>query len=296
MNPLIATQCTNNRETKDGWGPFQAHRNRVTEHLRVGETPGGARLCVLGAGNCNDLDLSALRAGYHEIHLVDLDAAALADGVARQGLAADAGVYCHGGVDVTGVLDRLAGWSARSLIEAVDLAACVAEPLRRVAPSLPGPFTVVASTCLLSQLIGAVVQTVGASHPCFVPLLQAVRTGHLRLLSRLAAPGGYGVLITDVVSSETAPTLATLPEDALESTLVELIRQGNFFHGLNPFALTAAFRTDPVVRARATDVQALPPWRWDLGPRLYAVWGLKWRRPVLGHDSGKTVGSVAAGL
>ncbi len=280
MNPLIESQYANNRETKDGWRPYQAHRHRVTEHLRDGKTPEGARLCVLGAGNCNDLDLGALRAGYHEVHLVDLDAAALADGVARQGLTADAGVYCHGGVDVTGVLDRLAGWSAGRVIEAEDLAACAEEPLRRVAPALPGPFTVAASTCLLSQLISAVVQAVGASHPCFLPLLQAVRAGHLRLLSRLAAHGGYGVLITDVVSSQTVPTLATVPENALESTLVELIRQGNFFHGLNPFALTAAFRTDPVVSAQATDVQALRPWRWDLGPRLYAVWGLRWRRPM----------------
>jgi hypothetical protein len=278
MNRLIESQCANNRESKEGWGLYQAHRNQVTEHLRAGKTPGGARLCVLGAGNCNDLDLGVLRTGYREIHLVDLDAAALADGVARQGLAADAGIHCHGGVDVTGVLDQLAGWSPGSVIPAADLAACVEEPLRRAAPALPGPFTVAASTCLLSQLINAAFQALGASHPHFLSLIRAVRTGHLRLLNRLIAPGGRGVLITDFVSSQTVPNLAKLPESALESTLVELIRQGNFFHGLNPFALIAAFRDDPVVGSQATDVQSLRPWRWNLGPRLYAVWGLKWRR------------------
>src|SRR5262249_21905853 len=151
-------------------------------------------------------------------------------------------------------------------------------PLRRAAPALPGPFTVAASTCLLSQLINAVVQAVGATHPRFLPLIQAVRAGHLRLLNRLIAPGGRGVLITDFVSSQTVPNLATLPENALENTLVELIRQGNFFHGLNPYALIAAFRGDSAASSGAIDVQSLRPWRWNLGPRLYAVWGLKWRR------------------
>ncbi len=278
MNSLIQMQFTNNRDSRDGWGVYRSHREKVTDHLRPGSAAGAARLCVLGAGNCNDLDLGALQSVYREIHLVDLDAEAVAQGVARQGCGEQTGLHVHGGVDVTGVLELLGQWTPQTVVRAAELSACVEEPLRRVLPALPGPFTVAASTCLLSQLINAVLQAVGERHPCFLELIQTVRAGHLRLLAQLVAPGGYGVLITDVVSSETFPALATIAESALESTLVELIRQRNFFHGLNPWALIAAFRTDPVLRSQVAEVQALRPWRWNLGPRLYAVWGLKWRR------------------
>jgi len=46
----------------------------------------------------------------------------------------------------------------------------------------------VASTCVLSQLIEVVIQSVGVAHPRFLELVQAVRIGHLRLLMHLVAP------------------------------------------------------------------------------------------------------------
>lgn len=277
MNPVTKLQVEQNRGSRDYWEVFAGHRRKVTA-LLGGPESRGSRLCVLGAGNCNDLDLNTLVDDYREVHLVDLDADALAAGVARLGLADDSRVQCHGDVDLTGMLDVLTNCSPHTEIRDADLAAWIEEPTRRMQSTLPGPFEIVASTCLLSQLIDAVMQTVGESHPRFLELVQAVRAGHLRLLTELIAPGGVGVLMTDVVSSDTVPDLVSVPERALSRKLVQLIRERNFFHGLNPAVLVSLLGSDPVLSSRVAKVEPILPWHWNFGPRCYAVCAMKvWR-------------------
>ena len=84
MNALAELQFEYNATSRDCWGRFRAHRDKVTG-LLSNATPAN-RLCVLGAGNANDLDLNVLLHFYREMHLTDLDADALCRGVARQGL------------------------------------------------------------------------------------------------------------------------------------------------------------------------------------------------------------------
>jgi hypothetical protein len=139
-------------------------------------------------------------------------------------------------------------------------------------------FDVVASTCLLSQLISAVVSTVGERHPQFLEAIQGVRLGHLRLLADLIVPGGKGLLITDIVSSDTFPVLGTVPHEALPGVLVQLLRVQNFFHGLSPSVMMSVLRNDPFLASRVEALEGIPPWRWDLGVRVYAVLGLTWKR------------------
>ncbi len=278
MNPLANRQVEFNRATLDGWRTFAAHRDRVMEILCAGSDPARSRLCVLGAGNCNDLDLPRLLRSYREIHLVDLDADALARGIARQHLADTPAVKSYGGVDVTGVLGVLAATAPDGEMGAALLDALVAEPVRQVGSILPGPFDVVASTCLLSQLIGTLAETVGETHPQFPEMMQAIRTGHLRLLAHLIAPGGAGALITDFVSSDSHPPLRTVPEESLFGVIAQLISERNFFHGVNPAVLLSLFRSDPVLAREIAGVEAGRPWRWDLGPRVYAVCALTARK------------------
>jgi hypothetical protein len=248
MKRLAKHQAENNAAADaDCWERFGVHRARTTALVCPAPGPGPSRLCVLGAGNCNDLDLAALLRRHGEAHLVDLDAAALARGVERQGLAGHPAVRLHGGTDLTGALDALAGWSPASPVSEEELAACRVGPLRRARPALPGPFDVAASTCLLTQMIQCVVRALGEGHPRFVEVLRAVRAGHLRLLADLVAPGGTGVLVTDVVSSDTFPSLASVGEGQLPALLGRLVREGNFFHGANPAALASDFLADPAI-------------------------------------------------
>jgi hypothetical protein len=276
-NPLADRQSDLNQTSRGRWEEFAGHRGQVTSVLCAG-AKGTSRLCVLGAGNCNDLDLAALLKAHPEAHLVDLDAAAVRDGVARQGQERNPAVACHGGIDLTGLLGVMANWTPSAELADADLAMCREAPTRTAAAALPGPFDVVASTCVLSQLMQTVVLAVGEGHPRFVELLQAVRCGHLRLLAHLIAAGGTGYLITDVVSSETFPELPTVPPRTLPEALARLARAGNFFHGVNPILLPTLFARDSVLGEQVRDAEALPPWCWNLGPRQYAVCAVRVRK------------------
>jgi hypothetical protein len=247
---------------------------------------------VLGAGNCNDLDLPALLGAYRAVHLVDLDGEALAAGVARQGLAGHPAVRLHEGLDLTGVLGRLSAWSPGSAIPEGELAACAEAPLREVRPALPGPFEVATSVCLLSQLLNGVVRTAGEKHPRFLEALRAVRAGHLRLLADLVAPGGTGALVTDVVSSDSFPALAAAPERLLPALLGQLVRERNFFHGVNPAVLASVFENDPAVAPQVTGLEWALPWLWDFGPRVYLVCACTFRKraaPLVSQGSRPSV-------
>ena len=71
-----------NEQTKDAWDLFASHRVQMTALIEqaVGVLPlsfGKPTLCVLGAGNGNDLDLAKIAPQFSEIRLVDLDPTAL---------------------------------------------------------------------------------------------------------------------------------------------------------------------------------------------------------------------------
>jgi hypothetical protein len=277
MNDPRARQIAFNAESRHQWENFAGHRQTATRLLCAQAAHGGRRLCVLGAGNCNDLDLVLLLKSFREVHLVDLDTEALALGVARQGVANDSRLHCHGGLDLTGALDAIATWSAHDPIPPEQVQGLAEWPGLRVAPALPRPFDVVASICLLSQLIGNAFHATGERHSQFLSLVQAIRAGHLRLLCDLTAPGGTVLLITDVVSSDTFPSLGALPDSALPELLPRLARERNYFHGLNPALLPSIFQQDPILQARVIGLEPVAPWRWNLHDRVYLVWALKAR-------------------
>lgn len=277
MNRVIEHQLQLNASSRDRWETFAAHRARVTE-LLCGGAKASARLCILGAGNGNDVDYPRLVGGFAEIHLVDLDGEAQVQGLARQGLAGHPAIHLHGGIDVTGMIDRISCWGPATEIGDNDLAGCRDLPLTRVRPGLPGPFDVAASTCQLSPLIHSIVQTAGEQHPRFLEAVQAVRLGHLRLLAELVAPGGVGVLVSDVVSSDTAPALTAVSPEVLPVLLGQLIQQHNFFHGVNPAVLMSLLRSEAMQTLQVRNPKGLPPWRWDIGPRTYAVCAVRFER------------------
>ena len=77
---------------------FRGHRQQLTALiLQTAPAAPSGRLCVLGAGNAYDLELEALLAAFAEVHLVDIDAHALAR--ARTRVAPDVGT-----VSVTAVV------------------------------------------------------------------------------------------------------------------------------------------------------------------------------------------------
>ena len=113
-------------------------------------------------------------------------------------------------------------------------------------------------------------------------MLIAIRDGHLKLMEKLIRPGGAGVLITDFVSSDTLPELATI-DDAPETVLAtarKAIDQRNFFTGTNPWAMK-----DALAKLISEDPfepwSIAPPWRWQIGEkRSYLVTAINFSKPL----------------
>src|SRR6266487_2091139 len=106
---IAAEQARQNRTTQNQWLLYASHRRHI-ERLIVPETRGTGRICILGAGNCNDLDLRWLADVYREVHLFDLDPSALESAIRRQNVGS-ASICCHAPVDLTGIAARVAAWA-----------------------------------------------------------------------------------------------------------------------------------------------------------------------------------------
>jgi hypothetical protein len=277
MDRLGRRQVTANATSRDQWEAFAAHRRCLTAALGREAMGRGSRLCVLGAGNANDLDLTALLSVHHEVHLVDIDSEALSSGAQRQGVAKHPGLRLHGGVDVTATLGFMSDWTPNSELGPADFDAMAAWPASRTAVVLPGGFDRVASACMLTQILETAAHSLGTDHRQLADARAALLVGHLRLLARLAARGGEGVLVTEITSSETIPELPALATDEVAELLTQLGRNGKHYRGVHPRQLLSTLRADSTLRpliARATE---LMPWRWRLHDRTYLVGAIRFR-------------------
>jgi hypothetical protein len=276
----VRLQAKANRSTRDHWTYFESHRAEIQKLVVPAfHAPGTGRLCVLGAGNCNDIDLRELAEAFAEVHLVDIDGAALESAVRRQGAEAFPPVRLHGGVDLTGIAARFAAWETSPPTPA-DVRAAAREAVEAPPPDgVRGPFDVVLSPCLLSQLVGYASDMLGKTHPLRRELLLALRTRHLRMLVDLLKPGGSAVLVCDVASSDGVPALGADRKPDLSDLLNRLAYTGRHFDGLAPQAVEAALKSDPLTAPLLGHVQLVRPWLWRLGPkRTFLVYAAIIRR------------------
>jgi hypothetical protein len=267
-----------NRQARDDWELFTGHRARLTAAI-AGLADGGA-LCLLGAGNCNDVDLAALSERFAEIHLVDIDPAGLDRAKQRQPPEVRRRLVAHGGVDLTGVLGRIDRWKTRPPDERA-LVEAVAEGTAAIAAALPaGQMDVAVSCCLMSQLGWCIEVALGTDHPAQVDVKIATIAVHLRTLAALCRPGGAALLASDVISSDHYP-LDELPPDAdLRALADRLLPQRELVYlSASPVLVARTLRQDPVLREAFAAPAALTPWLWSgrLG-RTYLVYPQVLRR------------------
>ncbi len=265
-NPLAAIHAARNRDTRGDRDAYATHRARVTRLLiEAGRDAHVDRLCVLGAGNGNDLEPALLAQGFAHVALVDVDADALHHAAQRwrQDRLALVPEF-----DVTGVLDAMRDTRADddTSIDALHRAIQAAQPAVS-----GGPYNVVASTCMLSQVLGNVVATLGRSHPRLASTMLALRRAHLELMYRTLATGGRGLLITDYVSSVNRPDLPTIPPAALANAMRDAVARKQFMTGTNPAAIHAHLTRDQAWADRVEHVTVDGPWAWWIGSKTFAV-------------------------
>jgi hypothetical protein len=232
----------------------------------------GGRICVLGAGNCNDLDLGWMVGAYGEVRLVDIDRGAVERGVGRQGVVGK--VEIEGPVDLTGVSEGVRSWRGRRVsIEEVGRA------VERVNGQLSmvngGGFDVVLSCCVLSQLLCGVRDVLGVGHAGWKGLKGAIIRRHLRDVVGLTRAGGRGVLAVDVSSTVAIAGLDRAREEEWGDLMRVALNDGKCFRGLEPVALRGVVEGDGELRRLVAEARVSAPWVWHLGwGKAFLCYGL----------------------
>jgi hypothetical protein len=282
MAAQIDAQKVSNRSALPHFDAFTSHREHLTALARTGVAPDQRkRLCVLGAGNCHDLDLAELCELYGEIHLVDVDRAAIDGAWERQSPRARAKIVRHAPVDLSGLVDKLDRWS-RMIVDPEELMNHPSETCDRLAARLPGPFDVVLSSCVLTQMQWAALNVLSGAHPLFEAVREILNLTHLRTLATLTSPGGRAVLATDLVSSQTFPLEQAAAGRALDELFQELVATNEGIHVANPRQLSWTAKVDPILSKAVDIAYPLDVWLWQNGPEhVLLVYAMELRRRMI---------------
>lgn len=260
---------SDDRTSPDRWRDSAIHRAKVMKHILESEIPERSSICVLGAGQANDLNLKTLLQRFSSVTLVDLEGATLIQAANRQNVVEDPRLRLVRNIDVTGL----------DLASRFKPGDSDAQPFIDTANSyrlkdIGEPFDMVVSTCLLSQLVLAVVETLSPEHKSFVELVKAIRTQHFETMNGLLKPGGTGLLITDFVASDSLPALHETSDENLSQLLSDAIHNQNYFHGMNPVVLFQLI-CQPPLADQLHSQKILQPWRWNNSFRDYGITGLR---------------------
>jgi hypothetical protein len=229
---------------------------------------------VLGAGNAYDLELERLLTLFAEVHLVDIDAAAVARARERVPQGPRARLFVHAPLDLSGMFENLERWG-KMQVTAQEVAAAPAAGARRIAAALPGPFEVVVSTCLLTQLQLSLLQLIGDQHRLFVALREFLTLTHLRTLAALSKPGGRALLVTDLCDAALFPAGRPQDDADLAPLMRELVAAGHVIHSAHPELIRITLGDDPLLARAFGAAELSEPWLWQNGPeRRFLVYGM----------------------
>jgi hypothetical protein len=259
MDPsaITAQVLENNRQARDArerWAPHRAHVMAVLRRVAAA----GPHLALLGAGHLHDVDLDELLEQHRQITLVDLDRETVTTAVARHP-GAEGRCNVRAPVDLAGLLAALpqvdrGPSAAQATIARLAVQGCEVDG---------APFDLTVSLGVLTQLVQAVIEA-GFSQVDVPAVALAVRDKHLRDLLDLTRQGGTFVLVTDFVSSATAPEIAAMPRENLVGYLPQLMAQRNFFTGTNPYRMLARLQQEEPFRGRIGRAGLAGPWLWQV--------------------------------
>jgi hypothetical protein len=262
-----------NREGRDLWERYAVHRQHLTDAVLALGT--GGRLCLLGAGNANDYDLPALAERFDEIHLVDLDPAALSRATGRQPGPVRVKLRCHAPIDLSGLFPQLDAGQGRLPEQAQVVETGVADLLGR----LPADFDAVVSGCVMSQISWSLARTFGEDLELRANLEQAMVNVHLRVLLGLTRPGRRALLAADLVSTDNYPLDDLEPGADLGALVTELSQSRLAYAVSNPELLQQIVRRDRQLRAMVESTEIGAPWLWTGSlERTYLVYPMLLRR------------------
>lgn len=256
-----------NRETRDAWDGYRDQRARVM--ALIGEpTRDDERLLVLGAGNCNDVDLDALAERFVEVHLVDIDASALKAAVSRAGERAREVTRTHR-LDVSGLLERIGKWKRRP--PSPETLRDVPERAAASLGKLPIPFDRVVSSLVLSQLVHSAMVGLGVGHPALEAVSKISVIAHLTMATRALRPGGRLVLVVDTVARPPEVMAEWIAAHGPDALLHRLEASGQCLPGTEVALVTQVLHD----LSPSASIELEPAWTWSPGARTHLVYALR---------------------
>lgn len=292
QNPVLPVERHLNAQTMGLWEAYASHRDHVMRAIdsAVRALPNGTgcrSLCILGAGNLNDVELPRLTQVFKRITLIDLDRAALTTAVERQlgtGCQESAQITVLAPVDLSGVAESV--FLRRSLPGSLPaIATRLAQRPSTILtdrPDLVGRFDVVVSPCVVSQLMAQVTQAFPAEVPVQRELARVVRDAHIRLMLWMLTAGGVGVLVSDIAEASNAPSdFARIRDEAtgldLDREVQMLESEGKHYPWLAPRELKEHVldRRYAALKLRARTTEA---WLWSFGKKRYLCSALQVQR------------------
>ena len=274
-----------NKTTAGLWREFTNHRRRVTRLLQgvaaeIPEKNDSRTLCLLGAGNVNDVDLCELSTTYARIYLLDIDRDAVLAGVKRQtenALSITSKIVVCAPIDVSGIvrLQSLAGSTGADLsgIIAAFRDHSVPEEMTKLnvyagVATDPKKFSVVASTCVASQVLRQANSLFARTNSEEWELAKIVRDAHIRNLLELTKDKGASVLITEVSGNMIAPVEvnALRFHEQVQGVADQLIQDGRYFAHLSPHEIRAFLKDR---HGRGVEVRVIAPWLWTFSDKRY---------------------------
>ena len=285
----LAVEQRNNKDTRDLWSGYTSHRKAMTGMVQAGadslKKPTLPTLCVLGAGNVNDLSLAELVPCFAGIRLVDFDRQAVEGGIARQAKAAANSDIAAlilkrtsfvGPFDLSGISGLLAIGLEKKVLpdkqlqaEFGPLSIRLQETLSRQRPehvigSL-GRSDVVVSACLLSQLVRQVNDVFGQDASASDVLSTQVIFNHLQLSLALTKPGGRTLFATDClrISDEVSELEHEEDPAQVQRLADQAIQDGKLFTHLVPSDLADGLK-DVRLRRYVASLNRSSFWKWKI--------------------------------
>lgn len=253
---------------------FAAHRARLTA-LASSAAPagGGGSLCVLGAGNCFDLDLRVLSQRFANITLVDVDSAAINSVVERQPAKAASQFRALAPIDLSGMMHHLERW-ARFEVTPDELLAHSERTATAIRSRVGSTFDVVLSACMLSQMQLDVVRGLGDGHALLRAVSWTLTVTHFHTLAALTADSGTAVFATDLTADAILPLAEGYTRQDALALVTNATDAGKVFDFANPQLLRTMLTDDPTLKAAFGDWRVADAWIWHNGPDLkFLVYG-----------------------
>lgn len=268
-----------NRRFPDSWARYAPHRRHVMSLLA--DVPRGGSLCVLGAGNGNDIDLEELARTQREIHLVDLDGEGLERSRDRQTPHVRAKLRLHPGVDLSGLLAHLDDWGDQFPAR-TELGKSAVLAAQAILAQLGSRFSTVISTCVLSQLGAPFRRAWVTSRGNWGDLLSALHAVHLATLAGSVERGGRGLLVFDTSSSKDTPAIAE--QSGLSARELAAFAEAEHARGAlafepSPQIVVSQLRS-PGLATLVSEPKVGLPWLWDLGDAMQLVYSVSFARPA----------------